>query len=135
MNHSNSKISIVEYFVIGHTPHDNDMNPVIPQFPGNCPTCPGERVPFIHSNNDFPMRRKYFPLMISELKMSIVLIHNRIAQDPLGPILNRHKATDFMSICIVKDIFDGRAIKEAKTIIDIVLTICKKPIDKVSIVV
>ena len=59
VDHSKSKVSIVEAQVVWNWPHNNEMNVFLAQLPGNDATCSSDRIQIIDGHYNFSVGWEY----------------------------------------------------------------------------
>ena len=66
LDNTNAKVRVVDAEIVGDTPHDDEMNILLLQLPGNCAASPSEAAVFIiHHHYHLAVAGEHFSLVVT----------------------------------------------------------------------
>ena len=83
VNHANAEIGPEEVEVVRYGPHDDEVDVLVAELPGNRSGSSGDGIFFVDCNDDFAVRGKYFAFVISVLEIPVQRVRDREAEHPL----------------------------------------------------
>ena len=135
VDHANAEVRPEEVEVVGDGPHDDDVDVLVAELPGDRSRRSCDRIFIVDCDNDFSVGRKDFPLVISVLKVSVKRVGHRKAEHPFGPVLDGNDAPDLVAFVLGGHVPNGRAVEVGEAVLDEDVAVGEEAVDHARVVV
>lgn len=105
VDHADGKVCVIEDQVVGDGPHDDEVDVLVAQLPGDGARGARDGVELVDGHHDFTVGREDLAFVEAVLEVAILGVHHGEREHPLGPVLDADDAAHIVALVVPGHVF------------------------------